>query len=279
MSSATKTEKVILVPVDFQEQSLIALSQSYNLARYTGSVIYLMNVVEKGESKDEAETKIKALAKETQQKTNIVVKTIIAEGNPFIEINKAVERLNPELVFLGLSSSINMKAIIGNNAFRMARECPAPIITIKGKSHRDGCKTILLPLDLTKETREKVGKAIEFAKYFDAKIQVLSVLDKSAENFENKLLSYSNQVKRYIQERGISCGNKTVRGKNIAQLVVDYAKEVDADLIMIMSKAELNLKEFFIGTTAQQIINTSTIPVLSIRPMKRKDTTSAFSPY
>jgi len=272
-------ENIILVPTDFQEQSLIALSQSYNLARFTKSKIYLMHVFDKGEDKKQAEDRLNQLAKDTQQKTNIEVKTILAEGNPFVEVNKAIDRLEPLLVFIGLNSEISAAGILGQNAFRMVRESTAPVITIKGKVHRDGCKTILLPLDLTKETREKVGKAIEFAKYFGAKVQILSVLDKNQENFENKLLSYSNQVKRYIQENGVPCGNKTVRGKNIAEMVVNYAKEVDADLIMIMSKAEVNLKEFFIGTTAQQVINISPIPVLSIRPMVRKDTTSFTSPF
>ncbi len=272
-------ENSILVPTDFQEQSLIALSQSYNLARFTNSTIYLMHVFEKGEEKEAAEKKLNQLAKETQQKTSIEIKTILEEGNPFVEINKAIDRLEPLLVFVGLNSTISSKAILGQNSFRMVRESSSPVITIKGKVHRDGCKTILLPLDLTKETREKVGKAIEFAKYFGAKVQVLSVLHKGQEVYENKLLSYSNQVKRFIQEKGIACGNKTVRGKNIAELVVNYAKEIDADLIMIMTKAEVNLKEFFIGTTAQQLINMSTVPVLSIRPMVRKDTTTFTSPF
>lgn len=271
-------ENIILVPTDFQEQSLIALSQSYNLARFTKSKIYLMHVFARGEDKKAAEEQLSKLATETRTKTNIEVHTILAEGNAFVEINKTVERLEPILVFIGLHSIGTTKGILGQNAFRMVRECTSPVITIKGQVHRDGCKTILLPLDLTKETREKVGKAIEFAKYFGSKIHILSVLDKTPEIYENKLLSYSNQVKRFIQEKGVDCGNKTVRGKNVAELVVDYSKEVDADLLMIMSKAELNLKDFFIGTTAQRIINLSTIPVLSIRPMQRKDTTS-YSTY
>ncbi len=272
-------ENSILVPTDFQEQSLIALSQSYNLARFTHSKIFLMHVYDKPENKKEAEEKLNKLARETQEKTKIEVETILAQGNPFVEINKAIERMEPILVFIGLNSKMTSKGIIGQNAFRMVREVEAPVITIRGKAHRDGCKTILLPLDLTKETREKVGKAIEFAKYFGAKVQVLSILDKGQEVYENKLLSYSNQVKRYIQEKGVPCGNKTIRGKNIAEMVVNYAKEIDADLIMIMTKAEINFKEFFIGTTAQQVINLSTVPVLSIRPMARKDTTSFTSPF
>ena len=272
-------KNVILVPTDFQEQSLIALGQTYNLARYTNSEIYLMHVFEKAEDQHTSLKKLEKLAQETEAKSGIVVKTLHAEGNPFVEVNKAIEILNPILVFIGISGEISSKAILGQNTFRLVRESSAPVMTIKGKVHKDGCKTILLPLDLTKETREKVGKAIEFAHYYGAKIQILSVLNKSQESFENKLLAYSNQVKRYIQDKGVTCGNKTVRGKSTVDMIVSYAKEIDADLIMIMSKAELNLKEYFIGTTAQNIISTSEIPVLSIRPMVRKDTTTFTSPF
>lgn len=272
-------EKIILVPVDFKEQSLIALGQSYSLAKFTGSKIYLMHVIDKRDDKNAATEKLNKLAKETQAKSGVEVKSLLALGNPFVEINKAIEKFEPVLVFIGLNSISGGKGILGLNAFRLVRESESAVITIKGKKHRDGCKTIVLPLDLTKETREKVGKAIEFAKYYGAKIQVLAVLNKTAEVYENKLLAYSNQVKQFIRESGVPCGNKTVRGKNIAQMVVNYAKEIDADLIVIMSKAELNFKEFFIGTTAQQIVNLSNIPVLSIRPMTRKDTTSFASPF
>ena len=275
----SEKENCILVPTDFEEQSLIALSQCYNLARFTRSTIYLMHVFEKQEDKEAATAKLEALAKETHQKSGLAVKTILGSGNPFVEINKTRDSLNPVLIFIGLTSTFSAKGVLGQNAFRLVRESEAPVITIRGKVHRDGCKTILLPLDLTKETREKVGKAIEFAKYYGAKIQVLSVLNKSQEVYENKLLAYSNQVKRFIQEKGVECGNKTVRGKNIVELINSYAKEVDADLIMIMSKAELNFKEYFIGTTAQQLIGTSEIPVLSIRPMVRKDTSTFATPY
>ena len=38
----------ILVPIDFSEQSLIALEQSYNLAREYHAEITLLNVIEEG---------------------------------------------------------------------------------------------------------------------------------------------------------------------------------------------------------------------------------------
>lgn len=271
----SKTIPSILVPIDSTEQTLVALGQSYNLARLTNSKIVLLSI---DEGHPPVQKKLDELAKEASAKSGQPVETMVRKGNVYEEINKVADVLNPLFIIIGLTSKITLGKIIGKNAFKMVRESNHPVITIRGKEHRDGCKTILLPLDLTKETREKVNKAIDLAKLFNAEIRVISILTNFDEESENKLISYSNQVWKYIKDQGVKCTIKTLRGKDIAQMVLDYGHEVSADLIMIMSKAELNMKEFFIGTVAQRIINDSDIPVLSYRPMIRKDT-SVFIPY
>ena len=45
-----------------------------------------------------------------------------------------------------------------------------------------------------------------------------------------------------------------------------------------MTQQELDFTDYFIGSAAQGIINGSEIPVLSITPTPKKDTTS-FAPY
>lgn len=271
------TTSSILVPIDSTEQTIIALSQSYNLARLTNSKIVLLSIDEG--NPPFVQKKLDQLAKEASAKSGQPVEIMIRKGNVYEEINKVADVLNPIFVLIGLTSKISLSKLIGQNAFKMVRESKHPVITIRGKVHRDGCKTILLPVDLTKETREKVTKAIELAKIFNAEIRVISILTQKDEEAENKLISYSNQVWKYIKDQGIRCTIKTLRGSDVPQMILDYGHEVEADLILIMSKAELSMKEFFIGTVAQRIINESDIPVLSYRPMVRKDTTVFTTPY
>ena len=261
----------ILVPIDSTEQTIIALGQTYNLARLTNSKIVLLSVDEGNPPL--VQKKLDELAKEASTKSGQPVEAMVRKGNVYEEINKVADVINPLFVMIGLSSKITLGKIIGKNAFKMVRESKHPVITIRGKVHRDGCKTILLPLDLTKETREKVNKAIELAKIFNADIRVISILTQKDEEAENKLISYSNQVWKYIKDHGVSCTVKTLRGKDVVKMVLDYGNEIEADLILIMSKAELSVKEMFIGSVAQRLINESEIPVLSYRPMKRKDNT------
>lgn len=106
---------------------------------------------------------------------------------------------------MGTNGSVGFKKFIGSNALRVIREAPCPVITIKGKKHRTGCKNIILPLDLTKETKEKVSKAIEIANLFGSTINLVSVLTTDDEFIVNKLKRQMNQVHEFIVEHNIPC--------------------------------------------------------------------------
>lgn len=272
------SENKILIPTDFSEQSLVAIGQSYNLARFSNAKIILFHVIENA-SNTGAREKLEALANDVRSKSGLEVETMLGKGNVYNEILKIAQEINPKLIFLGLNSSISISKIVGQNAFQLIRESTFPIVTIKGKEHHNGCRNIVLPLDLTKTSREKVGKAIELAKYFNASIRILSIFLPNEISLENKLIAYTHQVKNYIKENGVSCSNKTIEGKNKARIVIEYANKIGADLIIIMNQPDLNMKEIFVGTQAQQVINLSNIPVVTIHPIERKDTSSSIMPY
>ena len=275
----TSPNNIILVPTDLSDQTLTAISQSFNLARFSNAKLMLMHVDDG--SVEKIKEKMDDLVERVKVKSGLEVDyTVVKGGNVCKVVLKAAGDLNVKMIIMGLSSNLTyMDKVIGFNALRLVRLAPCPVVTIRGKKHTEGCKNILLPLDLSKQTREKVTKAIELAKYFGSVIRIVSILTSTDEREENKLISYGNQAKTFIKSNGVKCTLKTLRGKDIANLVMQYANEVHADLIMLMTQQELNIKELFIGTQAQRIIASSNIPVLSIVPIKRKDTTVATSPY
>ncbi len=282
----------ILVPIDFSEQSLIALSQSYNLAKLTMADITLINVIDdsfqfpffsKGEDQamEEKITKeLERLSEETSKKAGIKVNSMVVHGKVYEEVQKAAEELKSSFIVMGTTGSVGLKKFIGSNALRVIREAPCPVITIKGKQHGAGCKTIVLPLDLTKETREKVTKAIEIAKLFGSVIHLVSVLTTDDEFIVNKLKRQMHQVHEFVEEQNVMCKTEFIQNDDVSDSVVEYAKKVNADLIMIMTQQEMNWTDMmFISSSAQQVINSSEIPVLSIRPKEKKDTTLSVFEY
>ena len=57
---------------------------------------------------------------------------------------------------------------------------------------------------------------------------------------------------------------ENVDAENITNSIINYAKEINADTIAIMTEQEMTTANLFLGAYAQQMVNHSPIPVLSI---------------
>ena len=82
-------------------------------------------------------------------------------------------------------------------------------------------------------------------------------------DIEEKLHQYAKQVATYIEAHKIPCTVKHLQGNNLTDMTLDYAKSVKADLISIMTEQEKSVSNLLLGSYAHQMINKSTIPVLS----------------
>jgi nucleotide-binding universal stress UspA family protein len=280
----------ILIPVDFSEQSLIAVSQSYNIARLYNSEITLLHVIDEDfldklkslfTGNDEYETKLqnetqlklKELAARIEAESGLKVNVLITSGKIYDEIVRVANDLNTVFIIMGTNGPEGIKKkFIGSNAMRVINESNCPVISIKGKKHHEGCKRIVLPLDLSRESRDKVNKTIEIAKYFNSEIHLVSLHDTHDEYLLSKLDLQMKSVEQFIEDAGIKVITKILKSSDIARSVLDYAIGADADLIVIISQAEPELAEWFLGSAAQEIINNSDVPVMSIKAIKRKDT-------
>ena len=74
------------------------------------------------------------------------------------------------------------------------------------------------------------------------------------------------QVEDFLKEKEVKYTITTLFCSNIAKATMDYAKEQKGDMIVIMNEQEINDTGFFLGPYAQQVVNHSDIPVLSLRP-------------
>ncbi len=275
----------ILVPIDFSEQSLIALSQSYNLAKEIRAEVILLYVIEevnpmvkmfiKGldEIRDAVESNLKNLAEEKSKETGLEISSIVAEGKIYSKIVEVAEMIKATFIVMGTKGAENSK-FIGSNALKVVKTAPCPVISIKGKKHKKGCDRILLPLDLTKETSDKVNKAIAVAKVFKAEIYAVSILLTGREEVVNKLKDQLILVKQYIEKKQVKCTAELVKilktEDKLSNAVIEYGQKIEADLIMIMTQQETDIKAFFIGSNAREVINNSDIPVLSIQPNEKE---------
>jgi len=285
--------KNILVPFDFNEQAVVALGQSYNIARLSNLDITLLYVHEESslfgklfsaDQSDELISKMEAelseYAAEKAKETGLNINFMVARGRVHAKIVEVAEMIQAKFIIMGKESKTNSEEpSVGANTSRVIRNAKCPVITISAENHFNGCRSILVPIDLTLESRQKVSWAIELAKMFGSSIKVISVLwSVNHKQISNSLRAQIIQVKNFIEERNIVCATEIIEvakeSEEIPAMLVYAKQQGDIDLIMIMTQQETGLIPTFVSSSATEMIRKSEYPVMSIVPKDLGETLS-----
>lgn len=277
-SNATR----ILVPMDFSEQSKEGLYQAMHLASRINAQVFPLHIIKAHtppwiflNEKERAQQilKIKETleneAKNISTENDVEIIPVVAFGKLCDTILQQIEELNISLIVMGTTTADNIKKkIIGGNALRIVTEAKIPVITVKPGCAIKNPDVIVLPLDLSKQTREKVTDAIKWAKQFQSKVFAVSFSTTRDDAIVGTLQGQLRQVESFMREAGIDIETNFVLYKSGSQeeKLVEYIKQKDADMVIITTHQQLEIVRFFIGSFAQDVIHSAPVPVLSIVP-------------
>ena len=283
-----KTASKILVPIGFSDQSMVAMGQAFNLAKIKNSEVVLLSVIEDKHSmfdiftineieyekiKERVLSKLNEIASEYSEKYGVEADTMVAKGSVYEKVCEVADMLSSDLIVMGTNGAPKgiAKKFIGSNAEKVVRSAKCPVVTIKGKNHKDGCDNIILPLDLEKQTKEKVAYALEYARYWNSTVRIVSVVLKDNDNVRDQLIKNLKLVEDFITNAGVKCTAELLEAEkkiSLSESVLNYEKRFQSDLIMIMTKKEEAISDN-LSVTARTIIYNSDIPVMSIHPKAR----------
>jgi nucleotide-binding universal stress UspA family protein len=156
-------------------------------------------------------------------------------------------------------------------------QSPCPVITIRGSLNiaRDLAR-IVLPIDSTLETRQKVPFTALMAKLFDAEVHVVLTFTTKVASIRRQIEEYAQQTIKYLQKADVKYKVEYLEVKNMVDDILNYSKTVDANLISIMTEMEKSTWNLWLGSYAQQLVNHSPIPVLTIHAKDVMTSTSTF---
>jgi nucleotide-binding universal stress UspA family protein len=267
--------KTIIVPLDFSDESLTGLDLSLMLAKKTGANIQLIHVIGKNTDNNTeliekesqlAKTKFENILKKCRDKGNINcdMDYNIKEGQIFKEIADLADKYEDPLTVLSTHGASGFEELfIGGNAYKITSHSRNPVITVRRSKVPSNIDNIVLPLDITFQTREKVPYTVELAKVFSSKIHLLTIRLSNLKSIEKKLHQYSQQVASYFDMHKIPYTVEHLQGKNLTDLTLDYSQSINADLISIMTEQEKSASNLLLGNFAHQMINKANVPVLS----------------
>ncbi len=267
-----KADKMLLVTFDFTPVSDNALAHALRISKFTDSPIRLLHVVEEGsdheQKREEAENKLKLVCEAFHDKNGLSLDFVILKGSIFNTIGKYASENEARMVIMGTHGIKGMQKLTGSWALKVIVKSKVPFLVVQDKpSEKHRFTDIVFPIDFKAETREKLYWAIYLGKYFNSRVHLFKppITDKSIVRMINTNLNFA--IRYLIQnniEYKIHVGK---RSGNFSKETISFAREIDADLILITTTKSVNMTDFMFGLPEQEIIaNSAKIPVMAVNP-------------
>ena len=264
------TNDVILVPTDYTKVAECAPNNAIVLAKMLKTEIALLHVVSNEKELEETRTKLGSIASDIESKHKLTVTPIVRIGNIFEDIGELASELNAKMIIMGTHCVRGIQFITGSHALKIITSSSVPFIIVQEKNCKpEGYKNIVLPMDLTKESKQKVELTINMAKYFNSKVHIFAPLE-TDEFLVNTVFRNLSFAKRELEAAGVDCDVKIADEKgSFVKQMLKFSASSDADLIAIMNNsADFGMPDFLGGNNEQQIItNEAQIPVMCINPV------------
>ena len=277
-----------IVPIDFSIDSLKGLEWAVLFSQKKTINIQMVYVLSNSsnfqpsvveEEHKYAEKQFKKLVAEYGMRLGMKSKLryIIKKGKVYREVvNQANSYKNAVVCASTHGASGFEELFIGSNALKIMAATEQPVFTMR-MTMPEEVRKIVVPIKLHLDTRQKAPVAADLAELFGAELHVVSISTHNNKRDLARLESYAKQVINYFEARKLKTVSKTLVGESLPSLTNNYAEAVDADLITIMSSA-IDKWNVFLGSYAQQMLKSATLPLLSITPME-KQIPAGFSTY
>lgn len=271
--------KNIVVGIDFSNSSMTAMRHAVAIALRDKATLHLVwvkapGVASSSEEFDEGKSFMHHQQEKLQEwaamckheAPECIVNNVFLEGKPHVEVNKYAANLPETIIVLGAHGASGFEeGYIGNNAYRMINAAEVPVLIMREniQINRDLTK-ILVPIDISFETLQKMRLSIYLAKLFAAQIYLFGV------NYPNDAQT-KHIINVQLRNAMTMCDDANVRyvaeahnvtNNDVCNTIITSAKELDANLITIMREEQET--DFTASRNMRQILSTCSMPLLII---------------
>lgn len=271
--------KKIIAAIDFSKCSVHALKYAINMANNVEADVIMVWV----DTSPVIETEVSVIDREHRLEVKKQFEELIdkyastlqtgelsyklRKGKVYQEVANQAKYDDASLIIAGSHGVSGFEKFwVGSNAYRIVSSAPCPVITIRlAYEFKDNIRKIILPIDSTLETRQKVPYTVRMARLHDSEIHIVAVYSTKIKSMQQRVNSYAEQVAKFIHNHQVKFKVETLTAENITNSIIDYADAIDADLVSIMTEQETSTANILLGPYAQQMINNSSKPVLSVQ--------------
>jgi len=277
----------LLIPVDFSEASGRALEYGLFLADAFAAEVTLVHVVvlpAEESAGAEAEEKLASLLPGSfSGKVRLLAPVVASSVGE--ELLGSVRETSADLVVLGTRGLGPLKRfLLGSTTEHLLRVLPVPVMTVSrpdGEEHPPSRVTrILCPTDFSEPAGAALPAALDFARHFGARVEVVHVVEHPAgpmvappygdrviagepQEWIGQAEESLRQIVSALEAGEIAIDSTVLLGRPW-QALLNRAAETEADLIVMGLHGRSFLERTLLGATAERVIRQAPVPVLGI---------------
>ncbi len=200
---------------------------------------------------------------------NEEVKIFVEKVNKFYhkDFYASLENFNAILMVLAVSKTKGLSYFTAKSALKLISKSRVPCVVCGTKPPVENAyKKILLPLNIHRQAKEKSLWAGYFSRFYNATVHVLYTVYKD-EYLKNRLYENSKFTEKLYQNLDVKYQNHVIENvsKEMDEFAIDYAKQINASLILIMTTHFYSIFDYLLGPPELKIMtNPYEIPIMLI---------------
>jgi len=287
----------ILCPVDFSESSARAYDSAQSLARYYHAQLFLQHVVDfdlpcyayyadavhivdfLGSIHADAQSQLEDFA-QMHASGDVRAECHVQEGAVTGSILSFAAEQRVHLIVMGAHGlKAADRATLGGVAEKVLRKARGPVLVSRkparpqaGPYDAQGSiqlRRVLFCTDFSEPARQALTYALSVAEEYDAEITLLHVLEdvRSLASVQEAIARANSQINKLISpDRAKAVRIKTmVRIGRAYEQIIQYAAEVQADLVIMAVRGRNALDLAVFGSTTYRVIQLGPCSVLAVR--------------
>ena len=262
-----KLERPIIVPWDFSQVAENAFQHAVNISKALNREILLLHIVADSKDADGKKGEMVASSEKLGKEYGKTPHCKVVAGSIFHAIGETAKELKAEMIIMGTHGMKGAQKLFGSRALKVVVSSRIPFLVVQDKPTKEKIETILLPIDFKSENKEKANWIYYLARNFGAKFIILKSKARD-KGFKRKTLSNIKYVETFLKGHDIKYEIVTTSGKQKFKYeIVSFAKEHEADLILVMATRDIKWVDYMLGAPEQYLIaNPEGLPVLCMNP-------------
>jgi len=260
----------ILVPIDFSENSLVALKFAKSMLNDQKGELILLHVIEPENHREFTSENLGAehLLQLWSGTVGEPLKTYLREGPIAETILKTASEVAASMIVMGTKGAkSNYDRFIGSNASRVATNSEIPVLVIPQSITYRQISKIVIGVDPNLEYEQSVAWLSESLLQ---DVHDVSLFSAGSPSIEEDMVHYQKRLAGIIHEHAPKC---RVNGKVLATVdtvssLDGFVRDLDADLLVLTTHHRGVFERIFDPGMTKKLTLKADIPILAI-PMRK----------